>query len=242
MKNATLILPYYDNPTMLLEQIRVIGSWPEKIRNRWSLIVVDDGSPDAPASEAFKHIPDGELPVLTSLYRLTVDIPWNWIGARNRGVERCGTEFFLMTDIDHLVPAETARKLVEAYHDPKTGYRFSRVSAPDLSPYHPHPNSWFMTKTHFDRVGGYDERFSGGYGTDKEFMNRVTSRSRRVVILDEVLIRVGREVIPDASTTRYERKTAKDAERKARVRAMIAENPKQLRLSFPWETVFEHRR
>lgn len=238
-QKLTLIFPYYDNPGMLLQQLQNLRSWPEELRAHWSLIVVDDCSPSSPAAPVFEEwSAKYKRPLPTSLYRIKVDVRWNWIACRNLAVHQCATEFFLMTDIDHLVPAETAEALSTTYHNPVTAFRFSRVSAPDMSPYKPHPNSWFMSKTLFDKVGGYDERFSGGYGTDKEFWNRVELHSRRVVMLDEHLIRVGREVVPDASTTRYERKTREDAERKAKVKAAIALDPVPKRLTFPWEQVF----
>lgn len=230
----TLILPYYENPGMLREQFAAIACWPVETKKQWRLIVVDDGSPTSPAEPVFKAW--GKTPIASSLYRIKVDVRWNWIACRNLAAFQCGTDFFLMTDIDHIVPARTAWKLARNEFSEATAYRFNRVSAPDLTPYHPHPNSWFMSRALFDRVGGYDERFSGGYGTDKEFWNRVQARSPGgIVMLEHVLIRVGREVIPDASTTTYERKTKFDAERKAQVRAMIARDPRPLRLSFPWE-------
>ena len=85
--------------------------------------------------------------------------------------------------------------------DERKVYRFSRVDAPDMTPYKPHPNSWVFTRGMFNRIGGYDERLSGFYGTDGEFGKRVERATAKVVLLDEVLIRYPREVIADASTT-----------------------------------------
>jgi hypothetical protein len=108
-----------------------------------------------------------------------------------------------------------------------------------MTPYKPHPNSWMMTRKMFDRIGGYDERFSGFYGTDGEFRDRVKANAARVIILEEFpLIRVPRELVPDASTTRYGRKEKQDHDGVTRIRAQIArEGGKPKRLSFPYHQV-----
>jgi hypothetical protein len=115
-------------------------------------------------------------------------------------------------------------------------YRFSRVDAPHLTPYKPHPNTWFLTREMFDRIGGYDERFSGYYGTDGEFRDRVHATAKAIVMLPDVMIRYPREVIADASTTHYARKTPEDREGVKRVRALReqVEDWRPLRLTFPW--------
>jgi hypothetical protein len=93
---------------------------------------------------------------------------------------------------------------------PNTTYKFNRVSAPAMDPYKPHPNSYFISKQIWDRVGGYDERFAGYYGTDGDFRDRLNQHSA-VDQMKPHLIRVPREYIHDASTTRYARKTPADA-------------------------------
>jgi hypothetical protein len=88
----------------------------------------------------------------------------------------------------------------------------------------------------FDRIGGYDERFSGYYGTDAEFRERVEKTAKAIVMRSEALIRYPREVIPDASTTTYKRKEKQDHANVPRIRAERANIPnwKPLRLTFPF--------
>jgi hypothetical protein len=100
--------------------------------------------------------------------------------------------------------AAAVRKYVKAGapHGPMPPYVAGHV----LTPYKQHPNTWLMTRTMFDRIGGYDERFSGFYGSDSEFRERVQKTASAVITLPAPLIRYPREVIPDASTVSYERK------------------------------------
>lgn len=230
----TLIFPYYDNPQMLERQFTHLEGLPADVKGAVNLIVVDDGSPRHPLG-VWRHFCEG----LASLrvFRITVDVRWNWIAARNLAADQARTDWLLMTDIDHMVPEATFRRIQERKLDELAAYRFSRVDAPALTPYKPHPNSWLMTKKLFDHAGGYDERFSGFYGSDGEFRDRVTAAARKVEILPEVLIRVPREVVPDASTTTYDRKQPMDATGVAVARAKIRADPTPHRLTFPWEEV-----
>lgn len=233
MRPITLINPYYLNPGMLREQQRAWRSLPDDIKAHLHVIVVDDGSPRNPALEVVEETGVASF----RLYRIKKDVRWNWLACRNLGVHEATTEWVLLTDIDHVVPATTWRVLMTEQLDPRTAYRFSRVDAPHLTPYKPHPNSWFMTRALFDAIGGYDERFSGYYGTDSEFRDRVVATAAAVVIRREVLIRYPREVIPDASTTTYGRKELQDREGVQRVRQERDKNKhwRPLRLTFAWE-------
>lgn len=234
MRPITLIMAYYDNPTMLGRHIDELEALPGELRERIRVIIVDDGSPHWPAVEAFA----GAAPVDLEIYRIDVDVRWNQDAARNIGVHHATTRWLLLTDIDHLVPIGTWRHLVAGDFHVKTTYRFSRLSLPALEPYKPHPNSWFLSRKQFERIGGYDERFAGYYGTDFDFRNRAVALGP-IVTLPDVLVRVPREVIADASTTTYERKAAIDKETMPRLRkardAELGWKPK--RLTFPYHRV-----
>jgi len=235
----TLVMPYYCNPNQFHKQLVHLASLPDDVRDKIHLIVVDDGSPE-------KHAIDMLLPwgrngmnlASFQLFRVDVDVRWNWLTCRNIGVHHAPTEWVLMTDIDHMLPEETARRIIEQKLRPNQVYRFSRKDLPALTDYKPHPNSWLMTKAMFEAVGGYDERFSGYYGTDGMFRDRVRTAASRIVMLEECLWRVPRERVADASTTRYARKTQEDHDGLARVRKEIAVNPGPPKnRSFPYHRV-----
>jgi hypothetical protein len=230
MRDLTLIMPYYRNPGMLQRQQQQWRSFSDDLKSRLHVIVVDDGSPKQRASKVVE--PTGIASF--RLYRTLVDVRWNWLFCRNLGVSEATTGWVLMTDIDHLLPEETLRRILDGPLLEKHVYRFNRVDAPHLiaNPKH-HPNTWLMTRSMFDRIGGYDERFSGYYGTDGEFRDRAEKTSAAIVMLAEVMIRVPREVIPDASTTTYGRKEQQDRDNVKRIREERGDQ-RPLRLTFPW--------
>lgn len=242
-RDLTLILPYYDNPGMLAEQQRIWSAYPADLKDALNVIVVDDGSPTTPARAVMG--PTG----LASfrLYRTLVDVRWNWLFCRNLGADKATTEWILLTDIDHVLPAETLRVILDSRFDfsPSCAYRFSRVDAPDLTPYKPHPNTWLMTRALYQRIGGYDERFSGYYGTDADFRERVQQHASAVVLRAEPLIRYPRSVLADASTRadQYGRKELQDRQHVPRIRAerSLIQNWRPLNLTFPWAFVAEER-
>lgn len=238
MRAWTLIFPYYENPSMLLMQLEHLAAFPAEDRDKIELIVVDDGSPENPALPVFERfLASNQSGLAFRLYRIKVDVRWNWIACRNLAMAEASTSWRLMTDIDHLVPLETARRIAKGKLKDSKIYRFSRVDWPKLTPYKPHPNSWLMTGEMFDRTGGYDERFSGFYGTDGMFRDRCQAAAKRVELLDEVLIRVERASVSDASTTTYGRKEEQDRKGVQRIRAEIIASGEltPARGTFPWE-------
>lgn len=236
----TLIVPYYENAEMFREQQRQWRALPSDTRDALHVIVVDDGSPTLPASKA---VDPTTAPALASfrLFRTKVDVRWNWIFCRNLGADQAKTDWILMTDMDHVIPNETWRRVMRGKLDPLRAYRLSRVVAPNHEASHPHPNTWLMTRHMFrERIGGYDERFSGVYGSDGFFHSRVEEWAKWVELLPEVAVLYPDTVIADACTTAYTRKEASDHERKVEIRAQIrllGDTYRPLRLTFPWEQV-----
>lgn len=218
MTPVTLVLPYYNNWNMLGEHFKIVDALPGKLRDLISIVVVDDCSPGTPAVHCIeKRKPQVQL----QIFRMRKDVRWNQDACRNLGVAHAETNWVMLTDIDHLVPPATWNVIALRDHDPKHVYKFARVSAPDMSPYKPHPNSWLMTRKMYDNIGGYDERFAGLYGTDGDFRDRVVETCAGIVMLKEPLVRVPRWHIADASTTTYQRKQPEDRVGLARVRAEI---------------------
>lgn len=220
----TLVMAYYRNLGMLGHYYDMWRTWDQNVLEHMHVIVVDDGTPiDIGAGPPFEPIPGLRL----QIWRMLKDVRWNQDACRNLGVDHAETNWVLLTDMDHMVREETAAYLIGREWDPAMAYKFRRVSAPDLEPYKPHPNSWFMTKKLFDATGGYDERFAGLYGTDGDFRDRLRPliEGGEFTMLKQALVRVPRQVISDASTTHYLRKQPEDRDGLARVYAERAAIP-----------------
>lgn len=225
-KRVTLVIPYYCNRLFLRDQIAHWWSFDELVRSFVSAVIVDDGSPE-PLS--LVGIPQ---PFPIRLFRIEQDIRWNWLAARNIGAHHADDGWLLMSDIDHVVPESTMRSLVTGAHDERVVYAFQRREHTG-EPANPHSASFLMTREMFWRIGGYDERFSGLYGTDGLYRRRVAHTAKMAVLTDH-LIRY--EYVADSSTTRYARKQPIDA----MVRKMASKLPKNAKpktLTFPYHEV-----
>lgn len=228
-KPVTLIYPYYENPQTLRRHIEHWSLLPDYLQPHLRAIIVDDGSPDHPAVEVMAEIVTS-FPI--SLYRIEVDVRWNWLAARNIGWHHAQDGWCVVTDADHLIPQNTLVGLIYGEHDEGTIYRFMREEHTGQV-IHPHPNSWFMTREMYWRVGGYDEALSGHYGTDGEYRRRCV-KTAPVHIMADRLVR--HEHVGDASTVRYLRKQPEDAA----VSRMVAARGKDWApktLSFPYHQV-----
>jgi len=188
----TIVMAYYNNPTMLE---RHLEEW-EKYPDGFQAVIVDDGS-EEPALPILKNCP---IPV--QLYRVLIDKPWNQNGARNLGMTYA-EGWCLLTDMDHLLTNEEARKIkIEDYHS-NLAYKPLRV-LPDGSEYKRHPNTYLMTKDLYWSCGGYDEDFCGWYGTDATFRRQL---GKALTETDNFALTLyGREVIHDANTRTLGRK------------------------------------
>lgn len=228
-KPFTLVMPYYENARFLATQLEGWWALPPELRARMSAVIVDDGSPDSPASAVLAPRP---LPFPIRLFRIEVDRRWNWLAARNIGLHYAAPGWVLVTDMDHVVPEATVRAVVDGAHDPDVIYAFSRVEHTG-APANPHSASFLMTRAMFWTVGGYDERLSGHYGTDGDWRRRCAAIAPMHVLRDHL---VRHEFVEDASTTRYLRKQPEDAA----VRQIIAARGMRwtpLVLSFPYREV-----
>lgn len=228
-KEITFVYPYYENPSFLATQLQNWSKYNESVRRYVRAIVVDDGSPRSPAESVLRR---ATMPFPIRLFRIEVDVRWNWLAARNIGMKHAETEWCLMTDMDHVVEPRVAVNLVSGQHDDCTIYRFSRREHTGKK-IHPHPNSMLLTKRTFWKVGGYDETLSGHYGTDGDWRRRCAEKSRIRLLKDEL---VRHEYVGDSSTTGYKRKQPEDAGKKAII-ARRGRGWKPKTLSFPYHEV-----
>lgn len=204
----SLCFPYYRNAGMLREQMRVWSEYPDDLKAKIEVIVIDDGSPEPAAVVPRPH----GLPALTIGRLCDVDDPetppWRQDAARNRAAHEAIGPWLFLSDIDHVLPADSLRSLLQrCERGSDVAYTFHRLDAPDLTPkldskgnVHPHPNTYAMRKSRYWSIGGYDEDFCGIYGTDGPFRKRLVEQSQIVHLGDVPIVRYSREVIPDAST------------------------------------------
>lgn len=188
---------------MLRLHLETWAGYPYEVRSRFVFIIVDDASPTWPAAEVLKADPiDAEI----ELYRIKHNVAWAWDAARNIAMANVPEGWTLLTDMDHLLPLESAEAFLAADLNPNKGYVPSRIRAVDGKPYKPHPNSYVLTRALFWKAGGYDEQFVGYYGKDRAFRRQLDAVAAREDLPAVCLTLYGREVIPDASTTAYSRK------------------------------------
>lgn len=223
-KPVTLVMPYYENPQFLGQQLAGWLDLPDDLLRNLAVIIVDDGSPSSPAADVLRG-----TRAAARLFRIAVDVRWNWLAARNIGMHHATDGWCLMTDMDHVVAADTLRAIVYGAHDPDVIYAFSRVEHTGER-VTPHSASFLMTRDMFWKVGGYDEALSGRYGTDGDWRRRCATVAP-MEVLSDALVRY--EYVSDSSTTRYLRKQPEDAG----VRRIIASRGKGWKpkvLSFPY--------
>lgn len=231
-KKVTLIYPYYCNLKFLSRQMAHWDMFPDDLKRHLSVIIVDDGSPkDQMAENSIKAYPQ-KLPISIRLFYIDVDIRFNWIAARNIAMS-AADGWCLGTDMDHMVPQETAESLVWGSHNPNYIYRLSRREHTGEK-IHSHPNTWFMTKKMFWKFGGYDENFSGYYGTDGEARRRWV-KTAPVKTLREDVMRY--EYVDDSSTERYQRKLPYDYSSITKILKARTKDWKPKVLSFPYHEV-----
>jgi hypothetical protein len=141
-----------DSPEAVLGMLRQYERYDPKLLDLLHFVVVDDGSP------LRFEIPHFDLN-LTWL-RVDEDIRWNQSGSRNLGVVYAKSDKVLMTDLDHEFPQE---------RDVETGALRKG-----------HSNTFFLSRARFMRFGGYDEEFSGHYGSeDTRFVKYMKGQGTR---------------------------------------------------------------
>lgn len=225
-KGVTLIYPFYENHAFWTQQFAGWFDYAEDLRRHTTAIVVDDGSPTPIGRIATR-------PFTARLFRIDVDIPWNWLAARNIGAHHAETPWLILTDMDHVVPEDTLRAAIYGEHDPHVVYAFSRREWTGQA-VTPHSASFLMSRDLFWKIGGYDETLSGHYGTDGDFRRRAMKVAPFKVLTEE-LIRY--EYVADSSTARYQRKLLSDSEAVSRLVAARGKDWKPKVLSFPYHEI-----
>lgn len=226
MKALSICIPFYRNPGMLEIQYQTWAGYPKELKKRVEVVLCDDGSPE-PAESVPR--PEG-MPELR-IYRMDKDRPWNHHAARNVTAYQAAMPWLLITDMDHVLPADGLEMLF-TIRDKNKIYKFLRQDAPHRKPKlqnghpHPHPNSFAITRDLYIKIGGYDERLSGVYGTDSLFRHCSQKVAGAWVQTEVPLVRYSREVVPDASTYTLDRDAYRNPQKKKNISTALQEGQK----------------
>lgn len=230
--SLTLIVAYYENPSFLSDQLGHWAYYSEHLKEKLSIIVVDDCSPNSPAAAVVQRFGPGATRGVR-VFRIEQDVKWNWLAARNIGAHEAQDGWLLLTDMDHVVPEYTLESCLYGELTGDTIYGFSRQEH-DGKPLQPHQNSFLLTRSLYWKWGGYDETLSGRYGSNGDAVRRMAATAPMAILTDKL---VRYEFVADSSTTQFKRKLPEDA---AAVRKIVAARRPGWRpkvLSFPYSEV-----
>lgn len=168
----SIVISYFRQPAALDWQIAGLEALKDY---EFELIVVDDGSGD---NYSLDRLRSSNLS--GKLVNIKDDVAWNLPGARNWGMVFASHENCLRTDIDHRPTPEMMGDLVSRSPLEGLAFRFARVNELGET-VKSHSDSYFLSRSDYWGVGGYDERFSGAYGQNaRDFYMRASQKLRVV--------------------------------------------------------------
>lgn len=143
---------------MMAKQMETISSYPQVLRDKLRVIVVDDcGEPP--------FVYKTDLFILR-IFRITEDIPWNQPGARNLVAHMAPDGPMILLDPDMVFSAEMMDRMVQTADKLVRGqvvkYGLKHVSSGELDM--SSPNTYMLYREDFLACGGYDEGFCGHKG------------------------------------------------------------------------------
>ena len=238
VNKVRMIYPYYDNQKMLELQVHNWNRYCRTLHEYVEVILVDDGSQKYPALPIFR-----ECTLPKRLFRVTVDIPWNQHGARNLGAQQACTRaedmWLYISDMDVLLPPETALTLFSRKLDPRQHYTFERAFLPDLARRKTHCNTFLVKHSIYWAVNGYDEDYSGTYGGDAPFLRQLRHLAPERHLSEVLLHGVERDVVSDANSalSRKEGPFGDEYRRRLDVKRRSGDERSKNPVRFPWESV-----
>lgn len=262
---VTMIVPYYRQPRMLAKQLATWAEYSAEAKDFFRFVIVDDCSPE-PAHEvldlfALNHEAAPFVMPRISLYRIDEDVPWNRGMARNLGTTVAETEWVLHVDTDHVLPPESAEKLVkqlrvvlEVDKTPSNDwFRFERIrvgiadetrrkdnvdAAAQFVKIHPHIDSYLCTPKAYWAAGGYNEDFSGVLGGGSPFLKEMERENGAPGLVHFPLHVHTRHSVPDASERTLSRDPALFAARKREIMGKRGTLRGHDPIRLPWHRVF----
>lgn len=233
----------YGQPLMLEKWWETIRAYDDAVLDQLQLVIVDDHG-DPPA--AIPH--DIKAMLGCQLLRVTKQIEWNQMGARNLGVQEAKTDWVLMMDPDMVLEPKIAKRLLAFLPRMRQGtlvkllLRYTNDVADNSS-----PNVYLIHRADFDKAGGYDEDYAGHKGwSDVQFMHTLTGLKMAFLKKTDLWVRYYRpRDIGDATVNSLNRSVAFN--RRMHITKMSAARKigwakwaaaiRQKRVRFPWGKV-----
>lgn len=242
----TLVHPFYNEKQRFDLQFETWLEWPERLREKVRIVVIDDGSPSPVLSwltpSKMKRI--GSLKL--SIYRVLEDLKWNTPGALNLGFMTAPTEFVLCMDSDCAFNAFYLEKFLHISPREDSIYLFprKREGEKDENIHNTRylPCSMLMHKNVFLAVNGFDEDFtgarSGNWGFfDNDFIRKAKTAGYRNYIWRDV---EATEWMPSVCGPPLQRERSQEVgNKKLMYQKWNGEVPigREI-LRFPWKKVF----
>lgn len=231
--NFCIVLPYFNNEKMLRYQIKNWLSYPLKIKEKITIVIVDDASYFKKASSIIKE--ESNEDVLFNnihVFRINENIPWNQDGARNLGMTNvksicCQKHVFekeldpicLLCDIDHVFPSSCIISLMDDIKNEKFDFKKEMFLIPrkrirpcgKVEQLNVNKNIFLLSYSMFWSFGGYNEDVCGVYGTDNLSYDIICNSLKqrhmflRTLIPDVYLIAFCEDNINDANTLGLDR-------------------------------------
>ena len=160
MTSLSFITTYYNQCDMLQKQIDLWQSYSNEVKEKIQFVVIDDGS-----SQSAKDYIDGTPDINLVVYKILEDIYCNIPGAVNLGATVCGTDWMFKHDMDHLLPEESVKKMIELTDRTGECFKFYRHNGTEISnPNKIAPGQFMIRVKDFWKIGGWDEDFCRNYG------------------------------------------------------------------------------
>lgn len=174
----TITVSYYKNPETLKHHLDLWNTYPKDIE----IIVVDDGSPVGLRAE--EVIEKHGIPTCSfQLFRVLVDLPWNYPEARNIGVHHAQSKWVVWIDIDHLFSTKTINDLLKYEFQANHVYSFPRIQQHSQTKWESHQETRLMETSEYIKEGGFDESLSGHYSfTDASFIRKIQAERTNTLI------------------------------------------------------------
>lgn len=197
----TVVHPFFNEMERFNLQLSKWVQWSEKVKSTVHIVVVDDCSTPSLKSMLPMSMVK-RLDLNLQIFRIVDDLKWNTPGALNLGITQAPTDWVFIMDSDCLLEPDMIEKLLNFRPNPDYLYTCLRDRITEDSAkkaiFRPPTCSLLFNKNQFNKVGGFDEDFtgtrSGGYGFfDWDFIVRFPEPRR---VIKDIFISEYLEVVP----------------------------------------------